>query len=163
METKEIEALWNKMQQADYSFDDRMRNRPDLFVVSLFNGTHFLNLDDIGLVTLTGLVPGSDVVVHTTIWGKQDSRRVLSLFHNALELIFKEFGLVRITTIAADYHPQGIRLAKLMGFTEEGRMRKAILFKNVWYDAIIYGILREEILPPEEAQNASTSINPGDH
>lgn len=43
-----------------------------------------------------------------------------------------------------DLNEASIRLHKKLGFIEEGRRRRAAFFNGVYYDAVLFGMLREE-------------------
>jgi RimJ/RimL family protein N-acetyltransferase len=142
----EVESLWKKLCQDEMSFDDRTKNRVDYFLASLFNGTQYLKLGTIGLAALVNPVPGADVNVHVTFWDKSQPQVALTLIREALEYVFKEFALMRCTTCVGEYNQDALRLTKLLGFKEEGKMRKGSLFNGQFYDTVLLGLLREDFL-----------------
>jgi RimJ/RimL family protein N-acetyltransferase len=74
-------------------------------------------------------------------WGKgygTDAMRVI------LRYGFTELNLKRITLGVFDYNARAIRSYEKVGFTLEGRMRKAIYRDGSRVDIVYMGILREE-------------------
>jgi hypothetical protein len=150
LKKEEVQELWDKVQGVPIAFDDRTANRPDFFVASLFNGTQYVRLGDFGIAALQNLLPGADANVHIVIWDDSHPAEVVGTLRKALAFGFKEFGLVRMTTVIGENNPITIRLAELLGFKQEGKLRKGTLFNGKWYDSVLLGLLREEFVPPRE-------------
>jgi hypothetical protein len=147
----EVNALWEKVNSVEEIWDDRLKGRPALFVVGLAHSNPlYMLLDNFGAVALQGFTPGCDVGVHTIVWDKSHPLNIIKTFKRAIGFLFKNYGFTRITTMASENNPKAIELCKLMGFTEEGRMRKAMLYHDKWYDVFTYGLLREEFLGDKE-------------
>ncbi|MFA4872310.1 MAG: GNAT family protein [Patescibacteria group bacterium] len=62
---------------------------------------------------------------------------------------FQKLKLHRIELGVYAYNPRAIRVYEKLGFTHEGRQRRAIRWRNNYYDRLIMGILREEWLKRE--------------
>jgi len=149
LDPKFVEELWDRVKDIEEAFDDRLRGRGDLFVNSFFNGTHFYLLGNFGIATAANAVQGGDANVHFTIWNGERPFEVVSACRIALEKIFNQFELVRATSTVGEHNDNAIRVARLLGFKVEGRLRKANLFHGQLHDSLVLGILREEILPTE--------------
>lgn len=67
--------------------------------------------------------------------------RIASLL---LDLAFDRLRLRRVTTFFRADNERTARLVRRVGFTEEGRMRKAWLVDGGYVDSIVVGLLREE-------------------
>ncbi len=74
-------------------------------------------------------------------WSKGYGTEAASLI---IEYGFEQLNLHRISSGAFSFNERSIRLHKKVGFTEEGRMRKAVFKNGNYHDHIIFGILREE-------------------
>lgn len=147
MTGEEVEELWSKVKDVEEAFDDRVRNRPDIFVGSFFAGTHYMRLDRYGVASASNVLVGGDANVHFTIWDQSCPFDAIRACKEALVEAFNRFELVRATTIIPEHNVRAIRACKLLGFDEEGKLRKANLFHGQWYDSIILGILRESVIP----------------
>lgn len=75
-------------------------------------------------------------------WGKGVGSEALSLWIDYLFDVMPELARLDLQTWSGN--PGMMRLAKKLGFLEEARYRKARIVKGAYYDAIGYGILREE-------------------
>jgi RimJ/RimL family protein N-acetyltransferase len=63
--------------------------------------------------------------------------------------VFKEFPTFQRlnVTIPCYVSEKVFKFVDRVGFKAEGRKRKTSLWKGKWFDSIMYGILREELLP----------------
>lgn len=75
-------------------------------------------------------------------WGKGVGREALALWIDFLFDAMPE--LVRLDLQTWSGNPGMMKLAENLGFREEARYRKARIVKGEYYDAIGYGILRDE-------------------
>ena len=57
---------------------------------------------------------------------------------------FEQLNLHRINSSALAFNERSLRLHKKVGFTEEGRQRKAMFRNGEYHDHVGFGILREE-------------------
>ncbi|MDQ0221530.1 GNAT family N-acetyltransferase [Streptococcus moroccensis] len=80
-------------------------------------------------------------VLHPDYWGQ-------GLMPEAgqamLKLGFEHFACHKIELIAFDYNTQSQKVAKKLGFTQEGRLRQRKAVDMVYRDAFIFGLLAEE-------------------
>lgn len=74
-------------------------------------------------------------------WRKGLAKETLNLI---LNFGFKKLKRRRIQAKVLHKNIPAQKLLEKSGFKQEGRLRKNTLFKNRWYDDLIYGLLREE-------------------
>jgi RimJ/RimL family protein N-acetyltransferase len=68
-----------------------------------------------------------------------------------LRFFFEELGYQKVTVEVYDFNLPSQRFHERLGFTLEGRLRRAVFTGGKHYDALVYGLLREEFqsdLPP---------------
>lgn len=141
---RDVEKLWEKISTVKGSYDDRLKDRSDLFVYSLFTDLYY-KVEERGLIRVNGIVPGIEAIIHTVIWDKSEPLDTARKMKEVLALTFEQYDLVRCSTSTASVNEDNIRLAKLLGFKEEGRLRKGTLYNGEWFDTVVMGILKEEI------------------
>jgi len=141
-----VDALWQKASQVNEAFDDRTRNHPEFFVASMFNGTQWVKMGDKGLASVENIMPGASATVHVLFWDKSEPHTLVSMVKETLDQVFKIYGLVRVSSFFGDFNQDAIRLTQLLGFKEEGRLRKGVLYNNQFHDMILMGLLREDFL-----------------
>ena len=61
-----------------------------------------------------------------------------------LEHVFETFGFQRIVTEVPYYTQPTIGAVERVGFTREGRQRKATRYKDEWWDVAVFSMLRDE-------------------
>lgn len=88
----------------------------------------------------SGAVPGQrNIHVHIAAtsprWATKKNIKLL------LEIAFEDFGCGRISAFIAKPNKRARKLATLLGFKQEGTLRKALDGKH---DQIVYGLLRPE-------------------
>jgi RimJ/RimL family protein N-acetyltransferase len=57
---------------------------------------------------------------------------------------FNQMNLQRITSHVFAFNERSVAMHKKAGFTEEGRMRKAMFKHGEFKDVVVFGVLREE-------------------
>jgi RimJ/RimL family protein N-acetyltransferase len=76
--------------------------------------------------------------------------RGLGLGKTVLQLLIQEafeaFGLHRLYAEIYSFNERSVHLFESCGFELEGRMREAVWSGGQWRDALIYGLLAEEVL-----------------
>lgn len=111
------------------------------------NGIFWVVDDFVGVFYLTDIRAGEDAIVHYSFFDRRHKGRV-ELIRSMLKYIFETFGFQRVTASIPLYAKESTQVftEKHLGFTKEGRLRKAVKFDNKWFDVNLYGMLREEIL-----------------
>jgi RimJ/RimL family protein N-acetyltransferase len=110
------------------------------------NGIFWVVDDFVGVFYLTDIIAGEDATVHYSFFDRRHKGRV-DMIRQMLLYIFESFGFRRVTAKIPLYAKESTHIftEKHLGFTKEGRLRKAIKFDNKWFDVNLYGMLREEI------------------
>lgn len=57
---------------------------------------------------------------------------------------FQSVNLYRITSYVLAFNERSLRMHRKVGFTEEGRQRKAVFKNGSYVDKVMFGLLREE-------------------
>ncbi len=119
-----------------YEEGDKLRSKGILYVLDDFKGVFHL----------TDMVPGKNAQVHVTMLDGRFRGRV-KITQELLKYAFRKFGFHRFTVEIPVYvKPPTFKFIKELGFKDEGRMREMVEYKGRWFDCVIFGLLREEIL-----------------
>jgi len=139
-------ALWENLQRDGTGVDDRLINRPDVFMTNfLMPGTLYVPWGRWGLGIAQALNPKGDCIVHFAIWDRTIEPYVIyTTAKNSLKWLFDTYELVRITAAIPEVNTGAIRLARLLCFQQEGIIRKGFLQRDRWYNIRLFGLLREE-------------------
>jgi RimJ/RimL family protein N-acetyltransferase len=70
----------------------------------------------------------------------------------AVQYAFRELGVQRVSLALYAYNPRALRAYEKAGFRVEGRTRRDVLREGQYYDSIWMGILREEWLQRQGAE-----------
>ena len=160
--SEEVEHIWQSLSSVEIACDDRLRGRGDLFVLSMFHGTAYVKLGNFGIASACNVVPNGDATVHFVIWDRSQPLEVVRTCKEALRLAFDQYNLHRVTTTIAEQNSDSLRVARLLGFQEEGRLRQAFLFKGQFHDMIVLGVLRSDLfdeVSAPESEPRSTEVN----
>jgi len=105
----------------------------------------FWVIDDfVGVFYLTDIQPGIDAKVHYSFFDKKHIGRV-KLTREMVKYVFGKYKFRRLTAEIPYYASNYVfKFVEEVGFTKEGRKRKAALYDNNWFDINCYGILKEE-------------------
>lgn len=132
-------------------FNDFALENPQAdFVAGILRpGTYWMGIyEDSKLIGVSWLesVQITDGGVHLFLFDAKIAERAL-LFRALIEWIFRNFPFNRLTIAVPVIYRTIIRLAKLVGFEEEGRRRGVYLMRGKWLDQALLGILRKEVVP----------------
>ena len=107
----------------------------------------FWVIDDfVGLYYMTHL-SDHDCQVHYTFFDKRHKGRE-ELTREMLRYAFRTFGFQRMTVEIPLYASRNtFGFTHAIGFKKEGVRRKCIKYKDDWFDAACFGLLRSEALP----------------
>ncbi len=114
------------------------------------------NLEDDALLGSVRLfwVEGSNATGWIQIGIGNPDERDQPYASEALQLVlrfaFRELNLYRLSVIAAEDDPSGIKLLQNAGFIVEVRRRKAIQRNGQTWDQLLMGLLSEEWISPQE-------------
>lgn len=104
----------------------------------------FWRVDDfVGICYLTNITE-ADAHVHYSFFDRRHKGR-LGLIRALILHVFRRYGFRRLTAELPLYSKNTvIPFVEALGFTREGRRRKAALYDNEWFDVALYGLLSEE-------------------
>jgi len=152
----QMHDLANRFLQAGVYDDWSVQNMQSFFLTGMF-----YEIDTIpGFVALHGVVPGRDATLYIVTYdgdaprSQYTGRRLPPGIYNAFlselrlfgEMLFREFGLQRLTAVCrTDNRPSSLLLRKL-GFKQEGIIRHASRVHGRLGDLYTFGILREEVI-----------------
>jgi hypothetical protein len=140
---KEANWLWERVSGLDHCFDDLSRGRGDVFAARLMAGMVF-TVGSSALVTIENIIPRVGADIHFFSWQPMEFRDMLSAGEEILGIAFQAFDLQRITAALPEYNLRVARLAKELGFEQEGILRRGVLHQGRYWDVHIFGLLREE-------------------
>lgn len=110
------------------------------------NGLFWVVDDFVGVLYMTDIKPGYDALVHYTFFDRRQRGRQ-PLIRKMLKYVFEHYGFRRLTVEIPKYAVDSTNaFVRSLNFKEEGRKRKAAYYENQWFDVMIYGILREEVI-----------------
>lgn len=127
------------------------------------NGIVWLVDDYTGIFYMTDIYAPDDAMVHFSFFDRRMRGRE-NLVKGMLKYVFKKYGFRRLSAQVPMFAlPKGYReslktsgkspteagvfgFVKACGFIQEGRKRSCIEYKGDYFDVILYGILKEEVL-----------------
>lgn len=149
-----LRTFWNKARQFPTVFGDEVNGDFKKFLEMFISqdgdtfrahGLFWVIDDFVGVYFMTHITV-VDCQVHYTFFDRRHLGRE-QLTKNMLKYAFERFGLRRMSVeipMYASQHTRGFTLA--LGFKKEGRKRKCVQYKGDWFDAMCFGLLREEAL-----------------
>lgn len=145
-----IMRLWGKVNEHKSLFSDLTRNNFTNFVRYITQAQSiwleiYQNGNLVGIICFTGMQAVVDIEVHMIIFDRHPAEK-LPIVKEIIRYMFRNFPINRITAHAPEMFYGTIRLLKKVGFTEEGRKRQARCMSDKWFDVMIYGITREEVM-----------------
>jgi RimJ/RimL family protein N-acetyltransferase len=146
-----LQQLWEKLSTYHSLFSDMTRGDTKNFEIILLSQDSFwmevVDEDEelIGVMYLTNTQRLIDADVHIVFFDRKPAEKA-RLCQLTMEWIFRQFAYRRLTATVPSIYYAVIRLAKHIGFKEEGRKRESLLMGNKWVDEQILGILRSEVL-----------------
>jgi RimJ/RimL family protein N-acetyltransferase len=149
-----MRTFWEKARQFPTIFTQEVNNDfkkfCELFLSVTDSGkfrSHglFWVIDDfVGVYYMTHITD-IDAQVHYTFFDRRHKGRE-QLTRSMLKHVFDTYGFRRLTTEVPMYvQPHTFGFVYALGFKKEGRKRKCVFFKDDWFDATIFGILRSEL------------------
>lgn len=143
--TKEkLTFLWDKLKQYDVLFSDDSRWDKEKFVERLADSRLVLLEVNDGIIFIEGIVPGQLAQIHACMWDHKLSPRT-GVLRRCLQWAFDIYGLERIEAFIPHFC-QSLRrfLKNNLSFTEEGTLRRFLMYKEKMIDVIALSILKEE-------------------
>jgi hypothetical protein len=142
----EMAALWKKVENQDYAFDDNTRGNPQAFVLNLVApASHHFLVADSAYVTVRNVFEDSDCSIHFVLWDRSfPFRNIIEAGRQILEWLYKERSVHRVSGFIPKFNTLALRFATTMGFKYEGTMRKSLKWKGEFHDVDVYGLLAKE-------------------
>jgi len=152
LSVERMQFLWEKLKGFDTLFNDFVKDDYAAFVnhfVVQVNGqpvpTGLLwDVDDIGLFFLNNIIPHQSAEAHFLFWDSRFRGRE-GLCIEMLKYAFENYKFQRIKVEVPLYAYHTMDSVESLGFVLEGRMRKAILYHDKWFDMNIYSVLPEDL------------------
>lgn len=143
---EKVQELWDNLSKQPYAFDDTTRDDPSFFLGQFMLPTNvFFELGEMqGFVSVNGVQPLVNATLHFAVWGKIPITSVMLAGKSLQEFLFSTFSLNRLTAFIPNQNLDARRLAHLLGFKEEGNLRKSFLCNGNYSDMHVFGILRSE-------------------
>lgn len=161
LDTAKIAWLYEKLSPFDTLFDDYIRGDFEdflrVFLKPLPSGdveaaALVWEVDDVGILYLTDIVPGVEALVHAAFWDRRLNGRE-NLVREMVKFLFSNFDFNRLTARIGLFSKPTLEFVERVGFKKEGRLRQATRYKGDWFDVNIYSILREEVENGSEDEN----------
>lgn len=108
-------------------------------------GIFYLIDDWIGILYMTDISYPSEATVHYTFFDRRQNGRV-PLIKEMLKHVFLKYGFNRLNASLPLYATPAFPFVKAIGFKDEGRKRQCRLYKGVYFDEALFGILKSEVL-----------------
>ena len=156
MTIENVRRFWELARHFKYIFDRDVQDDFALFCEMIFsqdpkggvtsNGLFWVVDDFIGIFYMTNIVPGVDAKVHYLFFDRRHNGRV-ELVQEMVKYVFRKYNFRRLSVDLPFYSSKHtFNFLNQIGFTKEGRKRKAIWHNDDWFDVAIFGILKEEAL-----------------
>jgi len=149
---RKIAALYVESAEHDVLFSDYTRGDPEAFLDMFMNPRsvwlEIVRKTDgktVGCAYMTDVLLHFDADAHFAVWDGVGSGRE-PVFVELIKWAMNRYHLKRMSCEIPASHSGTIRMVRRLGFSEEGVRRDAVLHtNNDWLDAIMFGILYEEV------------------
>lgn len=147
--------LWEKLKDFDTLFNDFVKDDYAAFVnhfVMEVNGqpvpTGLLwDVDDVGIFFLHDIIPHQSATAHFVFWDRRFRGRE-QLCVEMLRYAFENYKFERIKVEVPLYAYHTMDAVESIGFVLEGRLRRAILYHDRWFDINTYSVLLDDLDKP---------------
>lgn len=102
-------------------------------------------IDDVGIVFLSDIVPGLNADIHINFWDRRMKGRE-GLIREIAKFAINNFNLHRLSTSIPAYARPALARIKKYGFKEEGIIRESVLYEGQYNNVHLFGILASEVL-----------------
>lgn len=147
-----LQFLWDKLSPFDVLFNDFVKGDFQAFMrhfVVQVEGQPvpaglFWDVDDVGILLMKDIKPLVSCTAHFVFWDRRFRGRE-NLCRGMIRYAFDTYKFERIEVRVPLYAQDTILAVERLGFTKEGRIRRATPYKDDWFDMNIYSILPGEI------------------
>lgn len=141
--------LWAKMQDYRTLFSDLTRGKVENFVALVTSAdSYWLEVmegdEQVGVVYWTGMSDLVSAQVHVIFWDRKPIEKA-GLCREIARHFFRTFPHHRMEAILPAIYYQTLRLAKKIGFVEEGRKRQSQVMGGKYVDEVVFGMFPDEI------------------
>lgn len=154
LDMENLKKFWETSRDLQTIFSKETRGNFHAFVELLMtgegadvypNGLFFVVDDFAGIFYMTRIVPGVDALLHYVFFDRRHKGRA-QLVKEMLKWAFVHYSFKRLSAELPAYVSANTKdfVDRQLGFTREGRKRKAVEYKGTMFDLNLYGILREE-------------------
>lgn len=145
---EKIEAIWLKLQNLPYVFDDFTRGNKEKFMERFMQvNTVADELGDFGIAYFTDVCPPVNACVHIEFWDRRFKDRV-PLARCGIKRFFDNYDIHRLTAVIPVFNRAAILFARRIGFSMEGVLQEATLSLGKWHDNAILGLTRTRFEHP---------------
>jgi RimJ/RimL family protein N-acetyltransferase len=147
---EKIKLMWEKFCELDV-FEDHAKGNFVWFMSRLSSADsiwfelHNEQDELVGIMFAEHIIPKYYAEVHVFFWDRKLRGRETTV-QLMIKWIFDHLKVARMQTSAPAYAKATIRFIKRIGFIEEGMLRCSYLHKDVLYDEIIFGLLKDEFV-----------------
>ena len=118
--------------------------------------------ENVGFIYLTDMCPSLtekrylSATIHAVTWDSKASPR-LDLAKRFLVNLFRMFKFHRLQMVIPCNRGGAIRMAKRLGFKDEGVMRSSVSYKGIWFNTLLLSLLEGEV---ENGSRSAEATNP---
>ena len=102
------------------------------------------DVDDVGIFFLNEIIPHQSASAHFVFWDKRFRGRE-ELCKEMLRYVFEQYKFERIQVEVPLYAYHTMDAVENLGFVLEGRIRRAILYHDKWFDVNLYSVLPSDL------------------
>ena len=126
-------------------YNNLVKNKQDmLFAIHKLEDDAFVGTQKIGHINWrTGLADMGVMIGDKTCWGKGIAK---DAFRTAAKYAFEELSIRKLFGGTLSTNVAMCKCFESIGFKEEGRFRKQLLFKGEYVDHIAYGLFKDELI-----------------
>jgi hypothetical protein len=140
-----FDRLWDKLQGADYAFEDSTRGDKVRFVQNMLApATYNFELPDQAFGQLVNAYPGSNAAIHFVTLDAVPTTHLVGAAGEIFGFAFDQLGVHRLTAYIPEFNQRVTRMASLLRMKFEGSMRSTFLYHEEYWDLHIYGLLDGE-------------------
>jgi len=138
--------LWDRVRTQSICFDDFSRDRGELFAARLVSpSTVAFEYKDDGLILVENIVPRLSAEMHFFVWNPRlHESEITAVGRDVCRYVFDTYQLHRLSAFPPAFNKLAVRIATRVGFRFEGMIRQMFLYKGVYQDVEIRGLLADE-------------------
>lgn len=155
-----LSMFWKKSSKYPTLFNEEIRNDFNKFLHvfldadtagTIYGKGLFWKVDSpdeemVGVFYLTNIVAELDAIAHFSFFDGRIKGRA-PLAKEMLKYIFEHYNFKRLTVEIPVYVVSAaFKFVEDIGFIKEGKKRRCVEFDNKYFDVVLFGILRDEVL-----------------